>query len=198
MISARLGIKDAARRASQIEGWMSPAELEWLASVASRRTLIVEVGSWLGRSTKALACATSGVVYAVDHWKGSADGGTQAGLRRLGGPDKVFDKFREHLQVQIRTGHCVPLRMDSATAIAEMSRRAGPKKVELVFIDGDHRYESVRRDIEAWRPLLTPGGLLCGHDYSGIWPGVVKAVNQLVPKRGVVPGTTIWWYKGPT
>ena len=35
---------------------------------------------------------------------------------------------------------------------------------DFVFIDGDHRYESVRRDIQAWLPKVRPGGIMGGHD----------------------------------
>ena len=49
----------------------------------------------------------------------------------------------------------------------------------MVFIDGGHEYEEVKRDILIWKERLRPGGLLCGHDVS--WPGVRKALTELVP-----------------
>src|SRR5262245_48308471 len=55
-----------------IPGWMFEAELAWLEEQALERTIIVEIGSWQGRSTKALA-ATPGTVYAVDDWRGEND-----------------------------------------------------------------------------------------------------------------------------
>jgi hypothetical protein len=57
-----------------------------------------------------------------------------------------------------------------------------------------HDYGKVKEDILAWRPLLVPGGLLCGHDYS--WEewgvGVIRAVDELLPDRQVGP-ESIWW-----
>ena len=51
-------------------------------------------------------------------------------------------------------------------------------KADFVFIDAAHDYDSVKADIEAWQPLVKPGGILCGHDYADYCPGVVNAVNE--------------------
>jgi hypothetical protein len=37
----------------------------------------------------------------------------------------------------------------------------------LLFIDGDHRYEGVRRDFEMYSPLVGAGGLIAFHDNPG-------------------------------
>ena len=44
----------------------------------------------------------------------------------------------------------------------------------MIFIDADHDYESVRKDIEFARKVQT--NIICGHDYN--WPGVQQAVNE--------------------
>jgi hypothetical protein len=50
--------------------------------------------------------------------------------------------------------------------------------LDFVFIDADHSYEGCRDDIDAWLPKLKDHGLLCGHDYSEKFPGVIQAVNE--------------------
>lgn len=37
--------------------------------------------------------------------------------------------------------------------------------IEFVFIDADHQYESVRKDIMAWYPKMKKGGIISGHDF---------------------------------
>ena len=52
---------------------------------------------------------------------------------------------------------------------------------DLVFVDGNHDYEPVKADIDAWGPLIKEGGILCGHDWDekgASWPGVHKAVVE--------------------
>jgi hypothetical protein len=54
-----------------IDGWMSEREVAWLAHMAAQHHRIVELGSWKGRSTRALGDNTPGTVWAVDTWAGS-------------------------------------------------------------------------------------------------------------------------------
>eukprot|EP00439_Symbiodinium_sp_Y106_P058505 s4576_g8.t1 len=49
--------------------------------------------------------------------------------------------------------------------------------LDFVFLDGDHRYSSVRRDLKVFWPLLRPHGILAGHDFSPTFPGVVEATD---------------------
>lgn len=60
----------------------------------------------------------------------------------------------------------------------------------MVFIDADHQYESVKADIE-WA-LRIGSGVICGHDYSDQWPGVKKAVNDVLGK-GIMTTESLWW-----
>lgn len=66
--------------------------------------------------------------------------------------------------------------------------------VDFVYIDGDHAFESVTADIEVARPLLKPGGLLCGHDYGRALQneGVTRAVNALLGGPDAVFGDHSW------
>ena len=58
------------------------------------------------------------------------------------------------------------------------------RSLDLVFIDANHTYEHVKEDIEAWYPKIRDGGILSGHDFSGDFPGVEKAVREYFePKK---------------
>ena len=60
----------------------------------------------------------------------------------------------------------------------------------FAFIDGDHTYEGVKRDLEAWAPKVRSGGLLIMHDFRhprdkrGLW-GVERACREFFGSR--------WW-----
>ena len=101
---------------------MKPAELEWLAKKASKAQRIAEVGSWMGRSTSAIAdnMEASAVLIAVDTWRGSEE--IKSYLE--GRPDDyVYDIFRKNLKVHIESGRVSPLRLASVEAARELQAK---------------------------------------------------------------------------
>ena len=52
--------------------------------------------------------------------------------------------------------------------------------LDLVFIDADHKYKSVRKDIEVWLPKIKKDGIISGHDYGGGGEkrGIEKAIRE--------------------
>lgn len=73
--------------------------------------------------------------------------------------------------------------------------------LDFVFIDADHSYEGVRRDIAAWARKVRPGGWLSGHDYYSTWggadfSGVDRAVDEWAAEFGrlVVTGDNDTWF----
>ena len=179
-------------RASTLRGWMTELELVWLAITAfHQRGNIVEVGSFLGRSTAAIADnAPSSDVYAVDNWTGSMQDNSAGwwGLVMLDRPDDwLYNKF-----LSTKADNVIPTRMDSFAA-AQYFATMG-RKFSMIFLDDDHEYEWVKQEIAAWAPLLADGGILCGHDYATGW-GVIQAVDEVLPKRVIVPKTTIWYIR---
>jgi hypothetical protein len=51
--------------------------------------------------------------------------------------------------------------------------------LDAVYIDGDHRYLSVKADVEAWLPRLRAGGVLFGHDYESFPSQVGLCIDDL-------------------
>lgn len=168
-------------KALSIQGWMQPAELLWLAEQASQHKAIVEIGSYMGRSTRALAENTRGMVWAIDDFIGPRE--IQVDRR-----DRIFDTFLENMAGL--EGRLNVIRADH--------RKLPPLDFcpDMVFIDGAHEYEAVKADIEFWVHHLAPQGLLCGHDYTFI-DGVRQAVDEVLPQAEVVPGTSIWFWGMP-
>ena len=61
-----------------------------------------------------------------------------------------------------------------------------------IYIDACHEYAECRADIELWQTRLRPGGVLFGHDYSPRHPGVMDAVNEVLPVFRLISDTRIW------
>lgn len=174
-------------KALTIQGWMEGAELLWLAEQASTRKRIAEIGSWKGRSTRAMAdnLPEGGVIVAVDTWSGSDEEQHHSELTSQ--PDGwLFDEFKRNME-GLSLFKVQPFQMTSL----EAARICKDTKFDMIFIDAAHDYENVKTDILAWKPLLAGGGLLCGHDYGGTWTGVTQAVDENVPGARIA-AVTIW------
>jgi len=50
----------------------------------------------------------------------------------------------------------------------------------LVFIDGDHSYDAVKRDFGQVEPWLASNAVIAFHDFGGSWPGVTRFVAELL------------------
>jgi predicted O-methyltransferase YrrM len=157
-----------------IQGWMSPEELEWLYQKAKEMATIVGIGSWKGRSTHALLSGCKGIVYAVDHFKGSRSEREWAHAEaKTEDIHEIFIKNVGHFK------NLITMEMDSV----ETSKLFKDKETDMVFIDGDHAYPAIKKDIEAWMPKCKR--LLCGHDIDQDGtPTAFKELN-LTPKKEV-------------
>jgi hypothetical protein len=71
-------------------------------------------------------------------------------------------------------------------------------KAGLVFVDGSHAYEYVRKDSETALRLLAAGGMVMWHDY-GAWEGVTRALEELEAGRKLglrhVRGTSLVFWR---
>lgn len=157
---------------NSIIGWMSGDELDFLYTEAQKMDSIVEIGSYKGRSTLALLEACKGQVVAVDTWLGSP------GLNMDG---TEYDTFIENTKGYDNLEVCKKDSVDASEDIGE---------VDMVFIDGEHTYEGVKRDIEAWLPKTKK--LICGHDHDNEFTGVIQAVKETI---GEIDGVrdSIWF-----
>lgn len=158
--------------ASRTIGFFPEEEAMALYRVARRavhRGPIVEIGTYLGRSTLFLAAAVvaegRGALYTVDHHRGSEE-------MQPGWPDhdpSIFepasqkmdslDRFRQSLKAAAAE--------DLVTAIVgDSSRVAGAwsSPVGLLLVDGGHAENVCWADYRAWSPRVAPGGVLVFHD----------------------------------
>lgn len=114
----------------------------------------------------------------VDAIYGGDRGGSQERM------DEVYRAVRKRFAEDIAAGRVH--RMTSGAA-AEMFPSA---YFDWVYIDGNHLYEYVKRDLVQYFPKVKPGGYLTGDDYGveGWWnDGVTRAVDEFVESTGVEP-----------
>jgi len=201
MLRERYGNHVNTQRAASIDGWFALDEIEWLAKQVKalpKGAVVVEVGSWKGRSSAAIAdnLPEGGKLYCVDTWVGSSGEPTAHLTAREREGDNVYMAFYHNLHDHLDRGSVVAVRMSSAHA-AETLNNLRP---DLIWIDGDHSKEGITTDVESWLPLLRHGGLLCGHDYyregeSEDWIYVRQYVETRFPQ--VQKAATSIWYVRP-
>lgn len=73
----------------------------------------------------------------------------------------------------------------------DVSSRIKDNELDAVYIDGNHRYEFVRTDIELYYPKVKKGGIIGGHDYKDSEPGVKQAVGERFANFG--QSNWDWW-----
>jgi predicted O-methyltransferase YrrM len=130
-----------------------------------RPTVAVEVGSFLGASAcfLALGLGSKGPLYCVDTWNNDA----------MDEPQR--DTFSEFMRnARNFRGQIVPLRGTSARMAKRFDRR-----IDFLFVDGDHSYEECLNDWLSWSRFLEPEALVVFHDI-GWADGVVKVVREHV------------------
>jgi predicted O-methyltransferase YrrM len=159
---------------AEVEGWMSEGQARRLWDRASALTagdLVVEIGSYHGRSAIVLATAApEGVeVVAIDPHAGNDRGPQQiVGPAEEGQRDhETFLANLERAGVSDRIRH---VRLPSQEAGSAVD---GP--IHLLYIDGAHRYVPARSDIVEWGDRVADGGTLLIHDsFSSV--GVTLAI----------------------
>lgn len=69
------------------------------------------------------------------------------------------------------------------------------ESLDFVYIDGDHNYEFVKKDIKLYWPKIKKGGILGGHDITAGFPGVCRAVFEFIQKEKLTLYTerNEWW-----
>jgi len=160
--------------AASVEGWMTPAQGErlWAAAAAVPPPgIVVEIGSYRGKPTAVpAAAAADGVsVVAID-----PHAGNDRGPREIEGrPDEGeadHEAFRANLVragVEARVRH---LRRFSNDALGEIT-----DPIDVLYIDGAHRFGPAHDDLVRWGAKLRPGGTMLVHDaYSSV--GVTLAL----------------------
>jgi predicted O-methyltransferase YrrM len=175
-----------------LTSWEEQAHLFLLATLVPENGTVVEVGSWIGHGTCLLAAGVRGAsarVFAVDTFDNTTKSPIEKAdlasfLLKVDRNLTQREQFEQHLrrfQVQERV---TPIPFLSDEAIHHLPLKPG--SVDLLFIDGGHSLEVVRKDIELYVPLVKAGGTVAFHDFDTGHVGVTNAVWEAV-LRGTFP-----------
>jgi predicted O-methyltransferase YrrM len=152
---------EAWAHASDVEGWLTEAQARRLFAAAAGAgggvARVVEIGSFRGRSAIVLA-GTGAEVVCIDPHAGSDRGPQEiaADADRGSADHEAFHANLARAGVAERVRH---VRAFSAAALEEV-----PGPVDVLFVDGAHRFGPARADLVRWGDRVRPGGRMLIHD----------------------------------
>lgn len=161
-----MAISELRKLLDELPGWLTHEEGETLyrlAKACTGRGVIVEIGSWRGKSTTCLGLGSKAgnrvPVYAVDpHEK------------------HTFGDFRRNIEAAGISDLVTPVPGRSQELAADFQ-----EPIELLFIDGAHQYELVRDDFDRWVPKVVDGGVVAMHDTTW-FEGPKRVAEELIFK----------------
>jgi len=175
--------------------------LVWLANLIKAKN-IYEIGCWTGHSTSYLAeyaKSIGGMVTVIDTFQGSP-----IMTVSIAADFDPKEEFKRNMKILKLDDRIKILHGQAHTFIRDIPNES----IDLMFVDGDHRYSRVSQDLEEWWPKVRKGGILCGHDcesnqwdeddieieegVDGVHHGVVKAVFEKFPEANI-EHSRIWW-----
>ena len=152
-----LQLQHIIEKVEKIPGWFYPNQMEFLFPYALKAKNILEIGTYAGKSTLFWTLSNpEATIVTTDTCIGVPANGI-TGLSIL--PEVVS------------AGKIIALKEDSH----ELAKRFN-FPIDLLFIDGSHKYSDVCRDITDWLPKLK--GIIVVHDYMDAWPEIKQAVDN--------------------
>lgn len=176
-------LHEALSASDKVDGWLTQKEQTLLYNLAKEvpeGKCIVELGSWMGKSTIMLAAGSMAgskvPVYAVDYFTVIGAQGKPYDRYLQGGTKDYLTIFTDNIRNAGLSSVVVPIRSSTVTAGETW---VGPEPY-LLFIDADHRYQAVRKDFLAWIEHCGLGASVAFHDFNLYAnPGVFMFVNCL-------------------
>jgi len=152
-----------------------------LISTLPKGMIVSEIGVFKGEfSEKLLTKINPKELHLIDIFEGMVPSGDKDGNNMvyadLGNEFKLlYEKYNKNPIVKLHKGFSY-----------NILNNFEDDYFDMIYIDGDHSYEGVTKDLELSRNKIKNAGYICGHDYTtDKFPGVVRAVNEFVDKYGL-------------
>lgn len=151
-----------------IQGWFDFEDIYTNAvDMASDKDIFVEIGAYLGKSTiymanEILNSKKKIFFYVIDSFIGEPSENNE----------NLYEKYLVNISKYGVDKIVNTIKSDSKIAFKKLPRR----KISFLFIDGDHSFEGIKKDIVNYYPLVKKGGIIAGHDYYH--PPIKKMVDE--------------------
>jgi predicted O-methyltransferase YrrM len=171
-----LGLRPPAYRRRVRHGEVAMDDVEIHGLVRALRAVtppalcVVEIGSYCGGSTVVIARtaarrAPGARVFAIEPF--SAEG-----ARYQRNYEALFDANVAEWGVGAT--------IEKVRTTSDEAAAAWKRAIDFLYIDGDHSYEAVVRDVRNFVPFVRAGGVFAFHDYKPGKDGVRRAVDELL------------------
>ena len=128
-------------------------------------------------------------LYSIDPWRHLDDKSGEEHFESASSQD-ILDGSYEVAKARLKEfgRRSIIIRKKSDEAVNDV-----PDEIDYIFIDGDHNYEQVVRDINNYGPKVRVGGIIAGHDYIK-QNSVARAVDEYFKKEIINLGDDdTWW-----
>jgi len=174
-----------------LHGWCETPHRKMFEQILHpKMSLILELGSWLGKSTRLLlSMAPQAVVICVDHWLGSREHHENEEFSTK--LPTLYETFLVNLWED--RNRVIPVRLTTIAALKEIHQcQVIP---DLIYIDAGHAYRDVHADINTSLQLF-PTSMICGDDWS--WEEVRRAVTEIAEEHNksiALSDQQCWWFE---
>ncbi|OKH55464.1 glycosyl transferase family 1 [Calothrix sp. HK-06] len=171
---------DIKSAVESVEGFMIPGQEEYLFNKVKslpEDAVIVEIGSFKGRSTVAMSYACVGTkrkIYCIDTWDGNDSDFSERNF---------FEIWQENIQKNNLEEYVVPIPGYSHDVLKRWHELGDNNAIDFIFIDGSHQYLDVLKDFELSFPLVKDRGWIAFHDVIYTWPGCERVWHQIAKLR---------------
>jgi hypothetical protein len=147
----------------------------------------VEIGVFKGcHAENILKTLNVETIYLVDPYESYVDNWDQTSSEAL--TNAYFSARRKLAKYQNKV---VWVKKPSEQAVNSI-----PDNLDFVYIDGNHNYSFVKKDIQLYYPKIKRGGILGGHNFEIKFMGVAQAVVEFTVEQGLTlqgKAPCDWW-----
>ena len=156
--------KNRLTQYENIQGWLTPNEASGLFEVAAvlpKNSVVLEIGSWKGKSTWCIAQGLKkGIINCIDPFNTAGEEGSKEIYERTKGDKSLIEQFRNNIAG-------IPAKVKIKTHQGFSSEFTGAvSKIDFLFIDGDHSIDGCKFDFINFHKEIEAGGFIAFHDYD--------------------------------